>query len=314
MFSIRKFFSGNINYMNNFDQPKLPYPEEQGENDTADKIEGEEIKSGEEISNGSITTINPTSSDYSENPEKISETNLITKSGKFIKPDIVEGLQEAIKILIERGRDTDFTEETLELALRELFGENKIPDKYYYGERVWENTLPDIRFVEKNPKDGTYHLLEKEYEEFKNYYSNRKLPAEKSESLPGSVEVKPEDLGMLLFFKNLYRETPTYYPWDDNPFNEHYGTKRLNESKLLSMLSYIFDTNQREEKKGLNKILNSALNRLIIEEVSDFPPGRKPIKWYYYNDKKMLLPPNYSEDAEEIEIEKFIKKATEYFK
>lgn len=300
--------------MNNFDQPKLPYPEEQGENDTADKIEGEEIKSGEEISNGSITTINPTSSDYSENPEKISETNLITKSGKFIKPDIVEGLQEAIKILIERGRDTDFTEETLELALRELFGENKIPDKYYYGERVWENTLPDIRFVEKNPKDGTYHLLEKEYEEFKNYYSNRKLPAEKSESLPGSVEVKPEDLGMLLFFKNLYRETPTYYPWDDNPFNEHYGTKRLNESKLLSMLSYIFDTNQREEKKGLNKILNSALNRLIIEEVSDFPPGRKPIKWYYYNDKKMLLPPNYSEDAEEIEIEKFIKKATEYFK
>jgi len=295
--------------MSNLDiQPEFEFSDE----NKSDEVGNKNTTSDDKGPNDSVTNTYSVASDFPDNTEIIN-TNFITRSGNILNPDVVQGLKIALNLLIERGAD-NFNGNSIEISLRELYGKNKISDKYYYTERVWERTLPDIRFVEKNPEDDTYHLLEKEYQDFIDYYSTHRLPVENSEPLPGSVEIKPDDLGMLLFFKKLYENIPKYYPPDDNTFNDHYGTKRLNGPQLLSMLSFIFDINQREPNKGLNKILNAALSKSIIEEATDFPAGRQPIKWYYYNDNKIILPSNYSKDTEGIEIEKFIKKSTEYFK
>lgn len=296
--------------MNNFDQPELPYPEEHVKKDTAnaDEIEGDEIKSGEEVSNDSITTINPTPFDFPENPEKEDAINLITKSGKIIESDIVKGLQEAINLLIKRRRSTDFTKETLELALRELFGKNEIGEEYYHGESVWETTLPDIRFVEKNTDNKTYHLLEKEYKEFVDYYSSHRLPREKGEPIQGSVEIKPEDRGLYLFLQKIIKESGRmYYDPNDRVNNFNNGKYTISEYVYISRILKTLNLDQVKQKWVGREIILSGLKKEILTENTN----SKGHKTYFLEEND---PSVDDEEDNIVEIQKFIDTWLEYLK
>lgn len=256
-----------------------------------------------------MTIMPPVNVHKSENIEKFAESNLITRTSKIINPDIVNGLQKAINLLIERGRDDNFTEETVELALRELYGENKISDKYYFGEGTWETTLPDIIFVEKKPNESTYRLLKKEYEEFQSYYSTHKFPREKSEPRPGSVEIKSEDRGLYLFLQKIIKKSgEKYYNIDDldeSDNRKYYITEYGYISRILENLNL----DQRTKKWVAREIILVAMRKGILTERTNF---KSNIKTYFFEENDLLI--EDEEKGNEAEINNFIYSLPSYLK